>query len=129
MQGIPRTAVGDGFKKEWFAITKDQAAAQGVAFSAQEGDPKPTGEVGTLVVVRISDYKHVGVGARLMLGVMTGNAYIDAKVEFRDLATGRLRGERQYNTSSRAWQGVFAAVTPKQIYGLADQFLIEMKRS
>ena len=31
--------------------------------------------------------------------------------------------------SFEAWQGVFAAVTPKQIYSLADQLLMEMKRS
>ncbi len=124
----PKDSGWDSFKKEWFDITKEQATAQGVAFAAQEGEPKPTGEAGTLVVVRIADYKHVGVGARIFLGVMTGNAYIDAKAEFRDLSTGKPHGERQYNTSSSAWQGVFASVTPKQIYGLADQFLLEMKR-
>ncbi len=118
----------ESFKKEWHDITKEQATAQGVAFSTQDGEGKPTGEAGTLVIVKVNDYKHVSIGARMMLGVMTGNAYIDAQVEFRDLATGKLYGERNYNTSSSAWQGVFAAVTPKQIYSLADQVLMEMKR-
>ncbi len=73
-----------------------------MAFATQDGEAKPTGEAGTLVIVKVNDYKHVSIGARIMLGVMTGNAYIDAQVEFRDLATGKLYGERTYNTSSSA---------------------------
>ena len=59
---------------------------------------------------------------------MTGNAFIDAKIEFRDLKAGALYGERAYNTSSSAVHGVFAAVTPKQIYAIADETLAEIKR-
>jgi hypothetical protein len=131
MQLSPQHARDSGwasFKKEWHDITKEQAATRGVDFAMQEGDAKPSGDAGTLVIVKVNDYKHVGIGARIMFGVMTGNAYIDAQVEFRDLATGKLYGERVYNTASSAWQGVFAAVTPKQIYSLADQLLMEMKR-
>jgi hypothetical protein len=117
-----------GFKKEWVDITKEQATGQGMAFAAQDGAPKATGEPGTLVVVSIKDYRHVTVGQRIGLGIMTGNAFIDSKVEFRDLATGKLYGERAYNTSSSAWGGVFAAMTPKQIYALADEIIKEIKQ-
>ncbi|WP_292448475.1 DUF4410 domain-containing protein [Methylibium sp.] len=109
-------------------MTKQQSLAQGYEFAAQDGAPQPTGQAGTLMVVRIDDYRHVGVAARVMLGIMTGNAFIDAKVEFRDLQSGKLYGERSYNTSSSAMQGVFAPVTPKQIYALADEALAEIKR-
>ena len=132
MQLAPQHAADSGwndFKQEWHDITKEQAALRGVAFATQEGTAKPSGEPGTLVVVKVNDYKHVGIAARIMFGVMTGSAYIDAQVEFRDLATGKLFGERTYDTSSSAWQGMFAAVTPKQIYSLADQLLKEMKRT
>ncbi len=116
------------FKQEWVDITKERATGQRMAFAAQDGDPKPTGEAGTLVVVRVKDYKHVGVAARVMLGIMAGSAFIESKVEYRDLGTGQLWGERTYNTSSSAWQGVFGSATPKQIYALADEILGEMKR-
>jgi Domain of unknown function (DUF4410) len=116
------------FKKEWVDITKEQAAGKGVAFATQDGEAKANGEQGTLVVVRINDYRYVSIAKRVMLGIMSGNAYIDAKVEFRDLATGKLHGERTYNTTSSAWGGVFAAVTPKQIYALADEIIGEIKQ-
>jgi hypothetical protein len=123
----PADSGWQAFKKEWVDITQEQAVAQGLKFETQEGQPKPTGEAGVLLVVRVNDYRHVGVGQRLMLGIMTGNAFIDAKVEFRDLSTGASFGERSYNTSSSAGHGVFAAVTPKQIYAIADESLGEIK--
>ena len=124
----PKDSGWEAFRKEWYDIGKEQASAKGMAFATQEGEPKGTREAGTLVVVRINDYKHVTVGMRLMLGIMTGNAFIDSKVEFRDLATGELRGERIYNTASSAMQGIFAPVTPKQIYALVDEVIGEIKR-
>ena len=80
------------------------------------------------MVVRVKDYEHVSIGARVALGILTGNAFIDAQVEFRDLQTGTLYGERSYNTSSRTAQRVFSAVTPKQIYAIADEILAAIKR-
>lgn len=124
----PKDSDWEAFRKEWYDIGKEQASANGMAFATQDGEPKGTREAGTLVVVRVNDYKHVTIGMRIMLGIMTGNAYVDSKVEFRDLATGELRGERIYNTSSSASQGIFAPVTPKQIYALVDEIIGEIKR-
>ncbi len=132
MQLDPKHAATDtgwpDFKKEWIDITKEQATGKGMAFSTQDGEAKPSGEQGTLVVVRINDYRYVSIAKRVMLGIMSGNAYIDSKVEFRDLATGKLYGERAYNTSSSAWGGVFSAMTPKQIYALTDEIIGEIKQ-
>ena len=131
MQLDPKHAADAGwsdFKKEWVDIIQQQATGKGMTFATQDGQTKATGEQGTLVVVRINDYRYVSIAKRMMLGVMTGNAFIDSKVEFRDLATGKLYGERAYNTTSSAWGGVFAAMTPKQIYALADEIVDEIKR-
>jgi hypothetical protein len=116
-----------GFRQEWIDIMKEQAAAKGVKFEVQDGDVRPSGEPGVLLAVRVNDYKHVTVGQRMMLGIMTGNAFIDAKAEFRDLRSGAVLGDRSYNTSSSAGQGVFAPVTPKQIYAISDDVLSELK--
>lgn len=132
MQLAPQHPKSDGwtaFRQEWYDIGKEQAAAKQMAFATQDGDAKPTGEEGTLVVVKVADYKHVSQAARIMLGIMTGNSFINAKVEFRDLKTGALHGERSYDTSSSAWQGVFAPTTYKQIYALIDEFIVEIGRS
>ena len=115
------------FKEEWRAIFQQQAGAAGVKFDYQDGPARPTGEPGTLLMVYINDYRYVGVGARMLVGIMTGNAYVDASLKFTDLNTGASFGEQAYNTSSSAWHGVFAAMTPKQIYAIADDVIRELK--
>ena len=114
------------FKGEWRAAMKAQAAAIGVVFASQEGEAKPTGEAGTLVVVQIADYRYVSPGARYGFGVMTGNAFINATVYFRDLSTGTDLGDRAYDTSSTAWQGVFSAMTEKQVQAICKEIVDEM---
>jgi hypothetical protein len=58
---------------------------------------------------------------------LTGNAYVDSSVQFRNLKTGALLGERKYNTSSSAWQGIFAPMTEKQVQAIATQIVNEIK--
>lgn len=114
------------FKDEWRGAMKSEAAGVGASFAQQEGDPKPTGEAGTLVVVDVADYRYLSPGARYGFGVMTGNAFIKSKVQFRDLVTGDLLGERSYDTSSTAWQGIFSAMTEKQVQAICKQIVAEL---
>lgn len=113
-------------KGEWRGAMKSEAARVGASFVPQEGDPKPTGEPGTLVVVDIADYRYLSPGARYGFGIMTGNAFIKSKVQFRDLVTGDVLGERSYDTTSTAWQGVFSAMTEKQVQAICKQIVDEV---
>jgi hypothetical protein len=74
---------------------------------------------GTVVDVYVEDFHFVAPGARYTLGIMTGNAFIQARVTFRDLQSGKVFGERNYNTSSSAWQGIFAPTSDKQARAIA----------
>lgn len=115
------------FKEEWRATFADHAKAAGIAFDVQQGDARPIGADGTLLNVYVNDYRMVGIGARIFLGVMSGNAYIDAKVGFADINSGAAFGERQYNTTSSAWQGVFGKMTPQQVDAIATQVFGEVR--
>ena len=114
------------FKEEWRATFADHAKDKGVVFEVQQGEAHAVGEPGTLLNVYVNDYRMIGIGARIFLGVLTGNAYIDAKVTFTDLGDGQAFGEREYNTSSSAWGGVFAKVTPQQVDSIAAQVFGEI---
>jgi uncharacterized lipoprotein YmbA len=115
------------FKEEWRATFAEHAKDAGIAFALQDGEARPASEAGTLLTVYVNDYRHVGIGARIFLGVMTGNAYVDAKVGFADLSNGQRFGEQAYNTSSSAWAGVFAKMTPQQIDAIASDVFREIK--
>lgn len=116
-----------GFKDEWRATFAEHAKAAGITFVMQDGDVQPPKEDGTLLTVHVNDYRHVGIGARIFLGIMSGNAYIDAKVAFSDLKTGQRFGEQAYNTTSSAWHGVFAKMTPQQVDAIAGGVFGEIK--
>lgn len=115
------------FKEEWRDTFAEYAKADGIAFSLQDGVPPPSSEAGTILAVYVNDYRWVGIGARIMLGVMSGNAYIDAKVNYRDLKTGQNFGTQDYNTSSSAWQGIFGKMTPQQVDSIGLQIFSEFK--
>ena len=83
--------------------------------------------MGTLLVVNINDYRYLTPGARYGFGVMTGNAFIDSSVEYRDLKTGAVLGEKRFNTTSSAWQGVFSPMTDKQVQAIATEIAGEIK--
>ena len=95
------------FKREWREIFGEHAKQSGISYTFSDADAKPTGEDGTLLSVDVADYRMVGIGARIFLGVMPDNAFIEAKVKFLNLRDGTAFGEQQITSS--AWS------TPKQV--------------
>ena len=115
-----------GFKGIWNDECSDEFHRAEAQFSMQDGAPQPTGSVGSLVVVNVVDYRYVSIGARVMFGIMTGNAFINAQVGFRDLITGETWTTKTYDTKSSAWNGVFAAMTTKQVRAMCHEILGEV---
>jgi hypothetical protein len=115
-----------GFKSIWNDECSDEFHEAEAQFSMQDGAPQPTGSEGALVVVNVADYRYVSIGARVMFGIMTGNAFINAQVGFRDLTTGETWATKTYDTKSSAWNGVFAAMTTKQVRAMCHEILGEV---
>lgn len=115
------------FKREWRDTFSDHAKAAGITFTFVEGDIQPQGQDGTMLLVNVADYRMVGIGARIMFGIMTGNAFIDARIKFANLRDGAVFGEQQYNTSSSAAGGVFAKVTPQQVDMIGNEVFGDLK--
>jgi hypothetical protein len=105
------------------------AASIDATFALQTGKPRPTGQTGTLLVVNIKDFRYLSEGVRYVAGIMTGNAFVDTSVQFKDLRTGTSVGERTFNTSSSAWEGVFSAMTDKQVRAIAKEIADEIHHS
>ena len=118
----------EAYRAEWRTAFKAEADAAGIAFVWQDGPPKPLAQAGTLLAVHVDDYRYLSPGARHGLGVMTGNAYVNAKLRYLSLADGRPFGEETVNTSSSAWQGIFSAMTEKQIQAIAKDALQELRQ-
>jgi hypothetical protein len=113
----------EAFKGLWRDALKEEADAVGAVVRSQDGEPKPTGAPGTLLAVNVVDFRYLSPGARYAFGSMTGNAFVNAQVEFRDLNTGELWGERHYDTTSSFWQGMFSPMTDKQVHAICKEIL------
>lgn len=114
------------FRGEWRGAVAAQASAFNLPFAMQDGEPRPTGQAGTLVAIQVNDYRWVSTGARIGFGVFTGNAFVDAKIRFLDLKTGQPFGEQSINTSSSTMQGVFSAMTDKQLQAIAKEIVADI---
>lgn len=77
------------FKGEWRSALGGAASSAGMSFESVEaaGVAAAADRAGTLVKVDVKDYRYVTPGARFGLGVMTGNAFVDANVSFIDVQT------------------------------------------
>jgi len=113
----------EAFRGEWRDAMKDTAAAAALSYTFQDGEPKPTGEDGTLVAVHVEDYRYLTPGLRYATGSLAGNAYVESKVRFFDLKSGSVFGERKYSTSSHFIEGAFSAMTRKQLEAICKEML------
>jgi hypothetical protein len=123
---VTATADWKIFQEQWRAGMAAATASKGLNFSFHDAESAPASEAGALVGVKINDYRYVSAGARIGLGVMTGNAFLDAEVAFSDLQTQRLVGTRKYHTTSSAWDGIFAAMTDKQVLAVSNEIVAEI---
>ena len=115
-------------RAEWRSAMSAAAADAAIAFEWRDSEARLPRGAGTAVVVKVNDYRYLSTGARFGLGAFAGNAFMDADVVFRDLQSGRAFGNRKYNTSSTAWQGVFSAMTSKQVEAISKEIVSEVVR-
>ena len=111
------------FRGEWRGAMAAAAAASRLNFGYFESDVPPQPPGTTLVKIKVNDYRYVSAGARIGFGVFTGNAFVDSDVEFVEQPGGKSLGTRKYSTSSSAWQGVFSAMTDKQLQALSTEIV------
>jgi hypothetical protein len=64
--------------------------------------------------------------ARFGFGIMTGNAFIDADAQYIEYPGAKSIATRKFATSSSAWQGVFSAMTDKQVRAISDDIVAEL---
>jgi uncharacterized protein YceK len=114
-------------KTSWRNALQSEASTAGYALKEQAGTPRLGSEPGTILLVDVSNFRYLTPAMRYSLGIMVGNAWVDADVSFLDLQTGQTIGVRKYNTSSTAWEGVFSAMTDEQLQALAKEMISEVR--
>ena len=116
------------FREEWQTAMSAATAQARMVFTLAADAGLASAEPATLLRIKVKDFRYVSQAKRFAVGVFSGNASMDVEVEFVELPSGRVFGTRNYALTSSAWQGVFAAMTPKQVQATADQIVAELKR-
>lgn len=116
------------FRAEWRTAFDTAARAAGLGFAYFDTEPASQPAGTTLVRISVNDYRYLTSGARYGFGVMTGNAFIDADVHFIEMPAKRPLGTRKYTTTSTAWQGIFSAMTDKQVAALSTEIVQDLKK-
>lgn len=123
-----RAAAGwPAFRAEWRNAFKGATAAAGLRMAYFETEPSENLPGTVLVRITVNDYRHISTGMRWALGGFTGNAFVEADVEFIELPGKRSLGSRRYSSSSSFWQGVLAPMTDKQLPALAAAMVQELR--
>ncbi len=115
-------------RAQWRSAMSEATAAAGLSLVNQESATPLPADAATLVVVTVQGFHYVSQGARIAVGVMTGNAFINTEVAFAELPSNTPAGTRQYNAKSSAGQGIFAAMTGKQVRGICDEIVKEVSQ-
>jgi uncharacterized protein DUF4410 len=75
---------------------------------------------GLRISLTVLDFQYVAGSARLLTGMMSGNALLRVKVELSDLQTNTKNGESILGTTSSAREGIFGGFTSRQIDAVSD---------
>ncbi len=111
------------FLAEWRVAMAAATSNAGLDFTYFEGTVPVQPEATILVRVKVNNFRYVAPGSRYGFGVMTGNAYMNLDVDFIELPMNKPLATRKYSTSSSAWEGIFSAMTDKQVRAVSDQIV------
>ena len=121
--GADSGADWDAFKEEWQTSLTAALAAQGATFTFSTSTEPAVSAAAILLKMQVNDYRYVSQAKRYAVGVFSGNASLDIEVEFIEIPSNKRLGKRKYAASSSALQGVFAAMTPKQVEAVAKEIV------
>lgn len=116
----------EAFKEEWQTSLTAALAARAAAFELAGASGAAAGTPAVLLKMRVNEYRYVSQAKRYMVGIFSGNASLDIEVEFIEMPGNKSLGKRKYATSSSALQGVFSAMTPKQVEAVAQEIVQEI---
>lgn len=118
-----------GYKSLWHKEMKQKVIAAGRQLTIKEGDMIIPKEPGMLVEISINDYSWVSVSTRFTTGVSTDDAWVDVKIRFIDLQSGKQMGELSYDrSSSRQLGGEFVIMTERQVAKICKEIVAEIQK-
>jgi hypothetical protein len=115
------------FNEEWRKSMEAAAANANMSFTFASDDDAANGKAGTLVRVKVNDFKYLSQVKRYMLGLMAGNGSMNVDVDYIDLPSKKLLATKNFSTSTNASEGIFSAATPKQVEAVSLEIVNDLR--
>lgn len=129
MTGSPaaqKNADWPAFMEQWQASLLASAATAKMPFVFANNEAAIPTNASVLVRLNVNDFRYVSTAKRIMLGVIAGNASMDVDAQYIELPANKTFGGKKFNTSSTAWEGIFSAVSPKQVRTVSEMIVKEV---
>lgn len=115
-------------RNDWRECMGQSTGLAGMGYTWLEASAEPPAKPGVLAVVKVQNFRYVSAAARIGMGVLGGDAHINAEVSFYELPDKRLLGTRTYGTTTKFSEGIFSAASRKQIEAMSQEIVAEIKR-
>jgi len=125
--GMPAAGNWEKLKNDWRDGIAIAAGRAGMRVYWAEGEKSYDSEPAVLVIVKIRNYRYMTPESRIGMGVLTGNAYVNAEVEFFELPAKNLLGTRVYGTTTSAAEGILSATTRQQVLAISNEVIGEIR--
>ena len=125
---IAKSADWPAFRDEWRDQIKHSAEQDGWHFTILDAEPPRDTAAGTLIAIYINDYRYVSAAARVLFGIMTGNAFIQGAAELHEYPGKQAIGTVGLNVSSSARGGVASAMTGRQVATLTGDIFARLNQ-
>lgn len=125
---IARSADWAAFRDEWRDQIAHGAEQDKRHFTMLDAEPPSDTPHGTLIAIYINDYRFIHAAARVLFGIMTGNAFIQGSASIYEYPGRQGRGTVPLNVSSSAWGGVASAMTGRQVATLTSDIFGQINR-
>lgn len=119
-QAVRSNADWPSLVEEWKESLAESAKTAKIPFVFAKDEAAIPSNASILVRLTVNDFKYVSTAKRYVLGVLVGNAYMDVNAQYIELPSNKSFGAKNFNTSSSAWEGIFSAVTPKQVRTVSE---------
>ena len=108
------------FLQEWESSLTDSAVTAKTSLVFAKDETAIPANASVLIRLTVNDFKYVSTTKRFMLGILAGNAFMDVDAQYVELPANKIFDSKKFNTSSSAWEGIFSAVTPKQVRTVSE---------
>jgi len=103
------------FFNEWQSAIPDAATDQNATAVVLDDDTSIPSSAKILIRIKVNEFRYVSTTKRYLFGIITGNADMNIEADFLGLPSMQLLGSKNISTTSHTLEGIFSAVTPKQV--------------